>query len=490
MHPVQVAAEAVTSYESPASLEEALDLLGTLRERARPLAGGTDLLLELERGARAGTEMLVDLSRIPGLAETSIIDGTAHLGPMVTHNQVVASPALVEGALPLAQACLELGSPQLRNRATVAGNLVTASPANDTISALLALDATVTLRSTRGERTLPLNELYLGFRRTALEPDELLVDIAFPVLSTDRRGLFVKLGLRRAQAISVVHLAIVVDLDGDVIRRGLLAIGSVAPVVLTVPAFDEVLRGARLDQRSITAAAAAAVEAVVPVSDLRATADYRREEVGVMVRRALEALAAGRERERWPERPALLWGAGDGRVPALPPVHLEAGDTIEATINGTPVRAGGAVGTTLLGWLRDHAHHTAPSSLTGTKEGCAEGECGACTVHLDGLAVMACLVPAGRAHGAQITTVEGLASPDGRLHPIQQAFVDCTAVQCGYCIPGFLMAGAKLGEECPDPCRADVEAALAGNLCRCTGYYRIIEAVCAAAAAPGEGGGA
>lgn len=485
MHPAQVVAEPVTSYRSPSSLEEALELLGRLGERARPIAGGTDLLLELERGARTGVEALVDLSRIPGLAEISVSDGIVHLGPLVTHSQVVASAALVEGALPLAQACLELGSPQLRNRATVAGNLITASPANDTISALLALDATVTLRSTSGERTMPLAELYVGFRTTALRPDELLVDIAFPVLDARRRGIFVKLGLRRAQAISVVHLAVVVEADGGVVTRCRLAIGSVAPMVLTVPAVDDVLRGRTLDGASIAAAAAAAVEAVVPVSDVRATADYRRDEVGVMVRRALEALAGSHERERWPERPALLWGDGDGGVPALPPVHLEAGDAIEAVVNGEAVRAAGAVGTTVLGWLRDHAHHAAPTSLTGTKEGCAEGECGACTIHLDGLAVLACLVPAGRADGARITTIEGLAPSADRLHPLQEAFVDCAAVQCGYCIPGFLMAAAKLLEERADPSTEDVEAALAGNLCRCTGYYKIVEAVHAAAARSG-----
>ncbi len=407
--------------------------------------------------------------------------GVAHLGPLVTHNLVVAHADLVAGALPLAQACWEIGAPPLRNRATVAGNLVTASPANDTISALLALDASITLTSAAGTRSVPVDGFHTGFRQTVLAPDELLTDIAVPLLGTGRRGLFVKLGLRRAQAISVVHLAVVLDHDPEdreLVVGARLALGSVAPTVRLSEPFTAALVGRVLDRAAIEDAVAGAVETAAPIDDLRSTAAHRRDAVAVMTRRALEVLRDDQERATWPARPVMLWGTTDGRVRGRAArVSLGEGDVVTATVNGTPVSAPGAVGTTLLGWLRDHAHLAGEPSLTGTKEGCAEGECGACTVHLDGMAVLACLVPAGRAAGAAVTTIEGLADGEtGTLSPLQQAFVDASAVQCGYCIPGFLMAGASLLAERPDADRAAICQGLAGNLCRCTGYYPIITA--------------
>ena len=146
-------------------------------------------------------------------------------------------------------------------------------------------------------------------------------------------------------------------------------------------------------------------------------------------------------------------------------------DVVTAMVNGAQRSAAGAAGKTLMDWLRDDL------GLTGTKEGCAEGECGACTVHLDGAAVFSCLVPAGRANGAIITTVEGVASPGGELHPFQQAMVDTGGVQCGFCTPGFVMSAVALLDEVAEPTAEQITIGLSGNLCRCTGYCSIIEAV-------------
>ena len=152
---------------------------------------------------------------------------------------------------------------------------------------------------------------------------------------------------------------------------------------------------------------------------------------------------------------------------------------IAVTVNGRPIDLRVEPHHTLLAALRDQVQ------LTGTKECCSEGECGACTVLLDNAAVNACLVLAVEADGREVTTIEGLAA-GGRLTPVQAAFLEHGAVQCGFCIPGMLMAATSLLDANPHPTTADIQQALAGNLCRCAGYSRIVAAVHAAAEPPDQ----
>jgi carbon-monoxide dehydrogenase medium subunit len=455
-------------YLQPRSLDEALRLLNEHAGKARLIAGGTDVLVELSRGVRP-TETLIDLTAIPELRYIKEEAGQIRLGALATHNDVIASPLAVEHALPLAQASWEVGAPQLRTRATVAGNLVTASPANDTITPLIALDAEVVLTSVDGERVLPLREFYVGFRRTALAPNELIREIRVPI-AANRRGLFVKLGLRRAQAISVIDLAIALTFDGETISDARIALGSLAPTIVRAEEAERALVGKTLSSDLAKEIARLTCAAVKPIDDVRGSGSYRLKTLANLTEHALERLHQGEEREGWPGRPVLLDTTTEPATSAKP-----FDGAIETTINGRAVTLDGATRTkTLLDALREDA------GLTGTKEGCAEGECGACTVWLDGQAVMSCLVPAPQAHGHAITTIEGLAC-EARLHPLQQAFIDHAAVQCGYCIPGMLMAGAKLLDERRDPSLDEIQVGLSGNICRCTGYRKILDAVQAAA---------
>ena len=150
-------------------------------------------------------------------------------------------------------------------------------------------------------------------------------------------------------------------------------------------------------------------------------------------------------------------------------------------VNGEVHEAAGHVTRSLLEVLREEL------GLTGTKHGCELGECGACTVLVDGEPIYSCLMLGLEAEGREVTTVEGL-SVQGRPHPLQRAFSDLGAAQCGYCIPGILLAAKSLLDKDPSPARADIEEALSGNLCRCTGYTKIIEAVERAAADPDREG--
>jgi xanthine dehydrogenase iron-sulfur cluster and FAD-binding subunit A len=463
-----------STYIQPRSVDEAVELLGHHAPNARLVNGGTDLLIEIERKIRS-PQAVIDVSRIPSLDEIRFVDGMFHLGAGVTHNQVVANELLRARAYPLVRACWEVGAPQIRNRGTVAGNLITASPANDTITPLWAMGAWVTLKSrARGERQLSLEEFMLGVRKTALEPDEMLTEISFSALKENERGTFIKLGLRRAQAISVVNAALVLGWRDSTIETAWITLGSVAPTIVAAQQAQTFLVGKRLDDAAIKEAARLAMLAARPIDDIRGTAEYRREMVGTLVSRGLKQLRDRTEHADFPDRPVMLWGTTTGRFKphdhATETHRVGSNDVIETTVNGQKYAVANANDKTLLRFLREDLN------LNGTKEGCAEGECGACTVFLDGIAVMSCMVPAARAHHASILTIESL-KKNGRLHPVQQTFVEEGAVQCGYCTPGFIMSAAKLLEENPHPSRNDARQAITGNLCRCTGYYKILDAI-------------
>jgi carbon-monoxide dehydrogenase medium subunit len=269
------------------SLPEALAQLSSAGSEAIPLAGGTNVIPDLRSG-RHTPKMVLDISRLKELHGIRRVDGHVVAGGGVTISELLASPLVGEHAKTLQQAARLFANPLIRNRATIAGNLVDASPAADTAPALLALDAEVDLQSQAGCRSVPLQEFFTGVRKTVRRPDELLMSVRWPVAKAHTAYAYYKLGLRQADAISVVSIAIRLEADADgCCQEARIALGSVAPRPLRVLAAENSLRGQALTEAAFANAAKLAAEAVSPISDLRASGDYRRRMVGVLVKRLL-----------------------------------------------------------------------------------------------------------------------------------------------------------------------------------------------------------
>jgi carbon-monoxide dehydrogenase medium subunit len=430
-------------------------------------------MIDLRRAGSASR--LIDLGALGDELGTLEEDAERlFVGALVTHNAVLGSPEVRRWAAPLVQACAELSTPLLRTRGTVAGNLITARAESDATCALLALDAEIELRSAFGSRQVPLERFVdaaAGVGTDAPGPAELVSRIVVPKLLADRRGTFLKFSLRPGHAHALVNVAVVIAFDGARVRSARIALGGVAATAVRARGAESALVDMTFDRATRERAVQIALEDIDPESDFRASADYRRSAITTLLGRALAQIAAGTETDALPARPLRLETDAPPKQQGAPlPDRAEFDGTLRATINGRPYNIAGAARKTLLEALRDDA------GLTGAKEGCAEGECGACTVWLDGRAVLSCIIPAPQAHGGNVTTIEGLAR-DGELHPLQRAFIEHAAVQCGFCIPGMLMTGAKLIELRPHCTPDEARAALAGNICRCTGYRKIIGAI-------------
>ena len=214
------------NYHMPDSEEQLMDLLVGAGPNTRIISGGTDLMVEIRNGKWQELETVIDISRISGLDQiTRDSSGMVHIEALVTHNNILQSPILREYAYPLVQACWRVATPMLRNRATVVGNLITASPANDTITPLLAMDASLVLVSNAGKRVVPLEEFYTGLRKTVLRPDEYVQEIVFKGLQPNQPGVFIKQSLRRAQAISVINCCVLLEMDEDVVKQARVTMG-------------------------------------------------------------------------------------------------------------------------------------------------------------------------------------------------------------------------------------------------------------------------
>ncbi len=269
----------------PRNLDEALALLAAKGGTARPLAGGTDVLVDV-RGGRIQPDALVALQRVDALRGLTRENGTLRLGASTTIADCLKELPLVEHAA-LRQAAAVFANPMIRNVATLAGNLASASPAGDMLPPLLVLDAQVELVSTHAARTVPLNDFFLGPRQTVRRADELIAAVRVPTAAAHTGEAFYKLGLRQADAISIVSVAVWLSREGERIRDLRIALGAVAPRPLRALRAEELLRGQLYGESLARQAGELAAQECSPIDDLRGSAAYRRRMVAVYVRRML-----------------------------------------------------------------------------------------------------------------------------------------------------------------------------------------------------------
>lgn len=277
---------------TPATLDEALQMLSDNAPHVTPIAGGTNVVVNLRKGAHCD-EFLVDVSHLPELRGIKLDEGMVVVGGGTIVAELLASPLIETYGKPLHEAAVVFANPLVRNRATVAGNIVDASPAADLVPALMALKADVELSSSQGARRVPLCDFIVGVNQTLRRPDELLVSVRWPVPPAGAHGGFIKLALRKGTACSVISAAVQVQCDADhVCTKAQVVLGAVATTAIHVPAAEEALVGHVLDKESIVRAGREAYAAAKPIDDVRSGAAYRKQMADVLVRRLLDRAAA------------------------------------------------------------------------------------------------------------------------------------------------------------------------------------------------------
>jgi CO/xanthine dehydrogenase FAD-binding subunit len=279
----------------PKTPSEALDFLREYGGRARLIAGGTNAVPEL-RDKSLKADALIDISNLRDLAYIRQKENLIHIGSLTTMVELTSSAFLQDRVPIIAAAARQVGNPLVRNRATIGGNLVDASPAADLAIPLLALGATAVMkRAGSEERRMPIEEFFLGPRRTALAKDEMLIEISFFIPERDAFQGYRKLGLRNAMTISLASAAVMLGAERKTGRLVRIALGAVAPKPIRVYRAEEMLKDGPIRSERINACCEAAVAATQPISDIRASADYRKEMTAVIVKRLLLA-AAGMEK--------------------------------------------------------------------------------------------------------------------------------------------------------------------------------------------------
>ncbi len=267
------------NYYRAETLKEALQILDELQNDVKILAAGTDLVIRLKNNMVKETNIL-DITRIKELNGIFMNKEELHVLPLSTHSEIIESENIQKYATILLDACKSIGSPQIRNRGTLGGNVSNASPAGDTITALFAQEAKLKLKNINSERTISIEDFFSGPGRTVLKPNELLVDISFPRMKENETGFFNKLGQRNALAIAVVNVAVKLSktTEKNSFNNAVVAFGSVAPTVIKANNIEKALSDSKVDSpEKIRYIAQLAWRNVSPISDVRASLKYRQD---------------------------------------------------------------------------------------------------------------------------------------------------------------------------------------------------------------------
>lgn len=280
-------------YLMPKTLEEALAALRNQKGTAKVFAGGTDLIPQLKRREIPTPQCVIDLKGILGLGNITYHEGSGlTIGSLTTISELVESPVVLQHFPSLFQAALSIGSPQVRNRGTFAGNICTAVPSADSAPVLLTLEANIKIKGPKKEKTVPIGKFFTGPRTTVLKPDEILLEISVPKPAPASRGVYLKLSPRHSMDLAIVGVAVLGVSENGVCKDVRIALGAVAPTPIRAPMSEAMLKGQRITSALIDEAARNAITQCSPIDDHRASQEYRCDMVYAMTRRALNQVFA------------------------------------------------------------------------------------------------------------------------------------------------------------------------------------------------------
>ena len=457
------------AYYQPQSLDEAFGLMEKYEGRARYVAGGTDAMIRVKQKIWQ-PEALISLRWVEALCGIKKTGNSLRLGSMTLWREIETDPLVASHCPALADAAPMVANPQIRNVATVGGNLCNAAPSADGAPPLMVMEAVLTISGPHGEREVPISEFFKGPGQHCMQPGEVLTAITIPEMPMHTGMAFLKSG-RVTQDIAVANVAVCIEMEGRVCKKCRVAAGAVGPVPMELHGVELFVEGKEITQDLLLEIQDKAAGEVTPITDVRSTEIYRRTVTGVMVKRAIEQAMERAKYEAESRDVAVSPAVPQDMEPTVGLYDSPLRKRVRFNLNGQAVEAEVMSHKMLSNVLRD------TFEFTGTKEGCGQGECGACTVLVDGESVNSCLYPAFEVDGKTVTTIEGLVGEGNRLDPIQSAFVENGGIQCGFCTPGMIMSTKAMLKRNAHPTEEEIRKGISGNLCRCTGYVQIVESI-------------